>query len=171
MSDQSYKLVSAVDIKALLLKYADASGRVRIDLGCGYYKPASFIGIDNLAGAAAQISDNANLPDILMDLNQFQMPLPDGCCIEVRSSHFLEHSNLDHIFGEVHRLLDADGVFLFTVPYANSAEGMYPGHSIFLTEKFFHKNLRFQSLFRIVNEQYKPSEDYEALPEGIRQTL
>jgi hypothetical protein len=146
MPDPDYRLLSAGNIETLLSKYADPGGKVRVDLGCGFYKPAGFIGIDNFAGSAAQIPDGGNLPDIVMDLNRCRTPLPDGCCVEVRASHFL-------------------------VPYANSAEGMYPGHSIFLTEKFFHNNLKFQRLFRILTEEYKPSEDYAALPEAVRRQL
>jgi SAM-dependent methyltransferase len=171
MPDPDYRLLSAGNIETLLSKYADPGGKVRVDLGCGFYKPAGFIGIDNFAGSAAQIPDGGNLPDIVMDLNRCRTPLPDGCCVEVRASHFLEHSDLDRTFEEVHRLLDPEGVFLFVVPYANSAEGMYPGHSIFLTEKFFHNNLKFQRLFRILTEEYKPSEDYAALPEAVRRQL
>jgi len=129
---------------------------LRLDLGCGFSKPEGFIGIDNLVGKATQIVSE-NHPDILMDLNNDPIPFPDESCVEIRSSHFLEHSNLSWIIDESHRMLKKNAIFLFAVPYANSAEGMYPGHSQFLTEKWFFENINFQNKFHIVNIEYFPS--------------
>lgn len=72
---------------------------------------------------------------------------------------------------ESHRVLKPGGTFLFAVPYANSAEGMYPGHMIFLTEKWFHENRGFATKFEIVKETFTPSPDYEALPRLVRRLL
>lgn len=143
----------------------------RIDLGCGYVKPAGFIGLDNLAGARNQKPCLENAPDILMDLNLFPLPFGDSTCVEVRASHFLEHSNYMHILDEVHRVLKPGGIFLLAVPYANSAEGMYPGHTLFFTEKWFYQNLIFQEKFQIVHEEFFPSDDYNALPRLVRIVL
>ena len=140
----------------------------KLDLGCGYVKPAGFIGIDNLSGEASQIPNVQNAPDILMNLDIEAFPFPDNSCEEVRSSHFLEHSELMHILNESHRVLRAGGTFLFAVPYANSAEGMYPGHQQFLTEKWFYENLTFQKNFKIESEEYFPSAYYLALPLIVR---
>jgi|SRR5665213_1017857 len=169
MDAPSFQLTNRVSsIDALRAKYAEPNGLVRIDLGCGFYKPRGFIGFDNLSATATQIENTDNLPDVLMDLNKDALPLPDGSCSEVRSSHFLEHSILDHVFHQAHRVLADGGIFMFTVPYANSAEGMYPGHSIFLTEKWFEENLTFQRLFRIVERRFKPSAAYQGLPWLVR---
>ena len=155
-----------------LIQHYDSRGQgLRVDLGSGYYKPKGFIGIDDFRGAAKQIQNNANLPDIMMNLNQLPTPLPDNSCIEVRCSHFLEHSHIPHVLSEVHRLLRPAGTFLFTVPYANSAEGMYPGHSIFLTELWFHNNVQFQDLFVILKEEFKPSHYYDELPSSLKSLL
>lgn len=143
----------------------------KIDLGCGYYKPEGFVGIDNLDGANAQIKNETNAPDILMDLNSEKLPFADNSCSEVRSSHFLEHSVVDHIIAEAYRVLKPGGIFMFTVPYANSAEGMYPGHLIFFTEKWFYKNLHFNKLFAIENESFKMSEDWLQLPWLLRKII
>lgn len=143
-------------------------GDVRLDLGCGFYKPPGYIGLDNLIGERAQVRNDENGPDILMDLNNRPLPFPDGSCAEVRSSHFLEHSNLDHIIDESFRVLRPGGAFNFTVPYANSAEGMYPGHSLFLTERWFHENLNFQRKFKIESERYDPSSSWKRLPLLVR---
>jgi SAM-dependent methyltransferase len=140
----------------------------KIDLGCGFVKPAGFIGLDNLSGKDSQIPDHANAPDILTDLNRMPLPFADSSCREVRASHFLEHSDVMHILNECHRVLKPGGIFLFVVPYANSAEGMYPGHTIFFTEKWFHENLVFKQKFLILREQYFPSQAWIELPWIVR---
>lgn len=155
-------------IDQLIARYAGPDGLVKVDLGSGYYKPEGYIGFDNMSETKIQIENASNMPDVLMDLNTHAIPLPDISCSEVRSSHFLEHSNLDHIFREAYRVLVPGGVFKFTVPYANSADGMYPGHHMFLTEKWFEKNVTFQSLFEITNRQFKRSPEYEAAPWWIK---
>ncbi len=151
------------DIQELMTEF-NVDGLFRLDLGCGYYKPPGFIGIDNLVGAPTQVENIDNYPDILMDLNESEIPFSDESCLEIRSSHFLEHSNLDRIINESHRLLHPQGKFNFTVPYASSAEGMYPGHNIFLTEKWFQENINFQNKFTIVKASYKPSSYWKSLP-------
>lgn len=143
----------------------------KLDLGCGYVKPPGSIGIDNLVGVAVQVQNTDNAPDILMDLNASPLPFPDGSCEEVRSSHFLEHSDINHILAESHRVLRRGGTFVFAVPYANSAEGMYPGHQLFLTEKWFHENAEFQRWFTIDTEHYFPSADWLALPRVVRMVI
>lgn len=164
-----YTITNAASIEELKKKYDPQNAGLKVDLGCGYYKPEGFIGIDNLSGEASQLKNEGNLPDIFMDLNSKVIPLEENSCIEIRASHYIEHSHLDHIFNEVHRLLRPEGIFQFTVPYANSAEGMYPGHLIFLTEKFFYENLNFQNRFTIAQELYKESSDYTNLPLPIKE--
>jgi len=143
----------------------------KIDLGCGFVKPSGFIGLDNLCTVSVQIQNEDNAPDIVMDLNAHELPFPDNSCIEVRASHFLEHSNVMHILEQTHRILKPGGIFLFYVPYANSAEGMYPGHSTFFTEKWFYKNIIFQKLFKIIKEKYFESEDYQRLLPIVRKII
>ncbi len=50
------------------------------------------------------------------------------------------------------------------VPYANSVEGMYPEHHIFLTEKWFEQNLHFQQRFKITSVQFKKSDYFNEFP-------
>ena len=144
---------------------------LRIDLGCGFGKPEGFIGLDDSSGERTQIINEVNAPDILMNLNADPLPFPDGSVAEVRSSHFLEHSVLHHVIDESHRVLRPAGVFHFAVPYANSAEGMYPGHHNFLTEKWFYENLNFRAKFRIFEERYTPSDDWTRLPRAVRRLV
>jgi SAM-dependent methyltransferase len=145
---------------------------LRIDLGCGFSKVEGYVGLDNLIGIRNQTPDDTRGPDVLIDLNHAPFPFPDASCEEIHSYHFLEHSgNLDHVFDESFRVLKPGGLFTFTVPYANSAEGMFPGHSLFLTEVFFHTNANFQAKFAIIREQYDPSEAYLRLPAFARRLL
>ena len=65
----------------------------------------AIFGLDNLVGTTTQIRSDKNSSDILMDLNHDPLPFNDDTCIEVRSSHFLEHSNLDHVINESYRVL------------------------------------------------------------------
>jgi hypothetical protein len=48
---------------------------------------------------------------------------------------------------------------------------MFPGHSIFLTERFFYENLHFQRLFEIDREHYAPSSVWEGVPEQVKALL
>ena len=164
---------------ALLKEHTNLNGllhcyglqKVKLDLGCGFYKPRGFLGLDNMIGAATQITNKSNLPDILIDLNTEQIPFPDNSCIEVRASHYLEHSNVPHILSEVFRVLSPGGIFTIIVPYANSAEGMYPGHNVFFTEKWFEQNIQFQDSFSIERATYYPSDYWNSLPFLIRKFI
>jgi SAM-dependent methyltransferase len=140
----------------------------KIDLGCGYYKPEGYIGLDNLYGVEAQVVNEEAGPDIFIDLNSKPLPFHEGTCSEVRTSHFLEHSSVDHIIKESYRVLKPGGTFIIKVPYANSAEGMYPGHHIFFTEKWFYHNLNFNNLFTIKKETYVKSDDWRKAPFLLR---
>ena len=144
---------------------------LRLDLGSGFVKPPGFVGIDDLEGVGAQIPNEDNAPDVFMDLNRRRIPFADSSCDEIRATHFLEHAQLAHIFGEVFRLLRPGGTFFFVVPYANSAEGMFPGHQIFLTEKFFEQNLVFQRLFVIIDAEWDSGPVWEALDEQVRNLM
>lgn len=62
-------------------------------------------------------------------------------------------------------------MFRFDVPYANSAEGMFPGHQIFLTERFFEENLTFQRLFLISDAHWDAGPAWELLPPQVRALL
>lgn len=145
-------------------------GNLKLDLGSGFYTPIGFIGIDNLEGAGSQIQ-SSNLPQVILDINRLPLPFEDGCASIVRTSHFLEHSNLDHVFSESHRVLKEGGVFDNTFPYAFSAEGLYPGHAIFLTEQWFRENLHFNDLFVIEDLTFVKHEYYRSWSPLARMVL
>lgn len=119
--------------------------KLRLDLGCGYTKPDGYVGLDNGAGVppdqALRLPPGSyGGPDVILDINRVRWPFPSATCVEVRARHFLEHSILDHVFLEVWRVLLPGGPFVIIVPYANSAWGMFPGQSIFLTERFLARS-------------------------------
>jgi SAM-dependent methyltransferase len=151
-----------------------AHPRLRLDLGCGYVKPAGYVGLDDLRGVGGlegQLPSVEGGPDVLLDLNADLYPFADGSVVEVRSRHFLEHSHLDHVFEQSHRVLAAGGSFVAIVPYANSADGMAPGHNVFLTERFFEHNPSFEQKFQITRITYRESEEWEAWPRLMRKLV
>lgn len=145
-------------------------GQLKVDLGSGFYKPDGFIGLDNYSGAASQDPGLGVLPDIEIDLHSEPLPFPDESVAVARSSHYLEHSPLN-IFEEVHRVLIPGGRFDNTLPYALSDDGLYPGHSAYLTEKWFGESPTFQRLFRIVSVEHRPSPEYLAWPRFVRRVV
>jgi predicted SAM-dependent methyltransferase len=101
-----------------LIRRGGGHGSLRLDLGCGYYKPEGFIGLDNFVATRIQNLSSGSLPDIFIDLHAEPLPFLNESVKIVRTSHFLEHSNLDHTFNEVHRVLVPNGLFDNTIPYA-----------------------------------------------------
>jgi hypothetical protein len=164
------RLTGHGELGALYERYGGL-GRLKIDLGSGYYKPHGYIGLDNLSGLEAQDPSVGSPPDIEIDLNAERWPFPDESVAVVRTSHYLEHSLLDHTFCEAGRVLVRGGVFDNTMPYALSDDGLYPGHTIFLTEKWFRENLLFRRLFRILTVDYVPSPEYEAWPWLLKRVI
>jgi SAM-dependent methyltransferase len=147
---------------------------LRLDLGCGWVKEPGYVGLDDLRGVGGlegQSPSEERGPDVFLDLNADRWPFPDGSVAEVRSRHFLEHSLLDHVFGESHRVLRPGGSFVAIVPYANSADGMAPGHTVFLTERFFERNPSFQARFAITRITYRQSEEWERWPRLLRRLV
>ncbi len=151
-----------------------AHPELRLDLGCGWVKEPGYVGLDDLRGVGGlegQSPSDERGPDVFLDLNADRWPFADGSVAEVRSRHFLEHSLLDHVFAESHRVLRPGGRFVAIVPYANSADGMAPGHTVFLTERFFERNPSFQAQFAITRVTYRQSEEWERWPRLLRRLI
>jgi SAM-dependent methyltransferase len=147
---------------------------LRLDLGCGYVKEAGHVGLDDLRGVdslSGQFPSVEGGPDVLLDLSAEAYPFPDESVEAIRSRHFLEHAVLDHVFQESHRILRSGGAFVAIVPYANSADGMAPGHQVFLTERWFKLNRRFNERFQTTRITYRPSEEWEAWPRLLRHLI
>lgn len=154
-----------------LVRLYDPNGEgIRLDLGCGYYKKPGFIGLDNFFGAESQVKTDRG-PDILIDLTSQPIPFPDSSVTEIFTSHFLEHVPIDILLKEIHRVLKPRGACQIILPYANSAQGMYPGHSAFYTEQWFHLNPLFNSLFSIYKIGWRKTPVYDQLPAFHRWTM
>jgi len=151
-----------------------AHPELRLDLGCGWVKEPGYVGLDDLRGVGGlegQSPSDERGPDVFLDLNADRWPFADGSVGEVRSRHFLEHSLLDHVFAESHRVLRPGGGFVAIVPYANSADGMSPGHNVFLTERFFELNPSFQAKFEITRITYRQSDEWLRWPRLLRRLI
>ncbi len=133
---------------------------IRLDLGCGAFKRAGYIGIDNYQ-SAYQWKNYEEKIDINWDLS-LGIPFKDSSVTAIYAGHFLEHVNLDFMLGEMHRVAQPGAEIHIVVPYANSAEGMYPGHVNFLTEKFFNNNTFFQEHFKDVEYRFDPTDEWKS---------
>jgi hypothetical protein len=138
---------------------------LKIDLGCGAFKRSGYIGIDNYH-SEYQWKDHEAKIDVNWDLAQ-GVPFENGTVSAIYSSHFLEHTNIDFMLREIHRVAAPGAEVHIVVPYANSAEGMYPGHVNFLTEKFFNNNTCFQEHFKDIEYRFDPTPEWNA---GLLQT-
>jgi predicted SAM-dependent methyltransferase len=133
---------------------------IRLDLGCGAFKREGYIGIDNY-GSEGQWKNYQSAVDIDWDLSQ-GIPFADSTVAAIYAGHFLEHVNIDFMLREMHRVAQPNAEVHIVVPYANSAEGMYPGHVNFLTEKYFDNNTCFQEHFTDVEYRFDPTEEWQS---------
>jgi len=95
-------------------------GRV-LDVGCGVKKYPGAIGIDRIAGTAA---------DALVDLDRFPYPFRDSSFAEVRAVHVIEHvADVIRTVEEFHRLLrDGGKVYIATPHYTDFSSFCDPTH-------------------------------------------
>jgi hypothetical protein len=154
--------IKSVDRKEIKVDYFNFkfSSPLRLDLGCGAFKREGYIGIDNYA-SETQWQAHASQIDINWDLSQ-GIPFQDSSVAAIYTSHFLEHVNMDFMLREIHRVAEPGAEIHIVVPYANSAEGMYPGHVNFLTEKYFNNNTVFQQCFTDVEYRFDPTQEWES---------
>ncbi|MHB1340367.1 MAG: class I SAM-dependent methyltransferase [Coriobacteriia bacterium] len=102
-----------------------------VDLGCGRKKPEGFIGIDvvDLPGV-----------DIVADIGQTGIPLPNDSADVVRAYDFLEHVE-DKMFlmNEIYRVLKPGGIADIFVP-STDGRGAFqdPTHVSFWNENSFY---------------------------------
>ncbi|MBL8791714.1 MAG: methyltransferase domain-containing protein [Rhizobiales bacterium] len=161
----SYQIIrsDAASLEDLVRIYDPDSGAIRLDLGCGYYKKSGFIGLDNFDGAMSQVKTESG-PDVRIDLVKERIPFPDDSVTEIFTSHFLEHVPIDVLLVDIYRVLKPRGAVQIVLPYANSAQGLYPGHLAFYTERFFLENVHFGSLFSIYKIGWRKTEAFRSLP-------
>jgi SAM-dependent methyltransferase len=99
----------------------EGSQRRILDVGCGVNKYPGAIGIDRIAGTAA---------DVLCDLDHFPYPFADRTFSEVRAVHVIEHvSDVIRTMEEFHRLLVPGGtVYIATPHYTDFSSFCDPTH-------------------------------------------
>ena len=85
-----------------------AAGRT-LDVGCGINKYPGAVGIDRIAGTAA---------DLLCDLDRVPWPLRDASFDHVRAVHVIEHvADVIRTMEEFHRLLRPGGLLYIATPH------------------------------------------------------
>ena len=152
-----------MDLEIIKKRFYNIDG-YKLNIGCGYYSQSDYIGLDNGIGFNSQIPEMGRKPDIFIDLCNEKWPFEDKTVKEIYCSHAFEHfNNIDYIIIQSARVLKKNGLFIIIIPYANSAEGMYPGHNIFFTEKWFKENILINKFFDITYTKFYPSDYYNNL--------
>jgi SAM-dependent methyltransferase len=156
------------------------SGNLRLDLGCGKFKRAGFLGIDRRRFEGVDgVTDLTKKQWIFEDPQLGGLPLipcpaggftlPDNCVAEVHCSHFLEH--LDHnqqrperprFMNEMWRVLAAGGTATIITPHwaSNRAYGDFTHADKPVSEMFY---LYLNKEWRKANA---PDNDAEFNPDG-----
>jgi hypothetical protein len=125
-------------------------GGIKLDLGCGSYKPEGCIGIDFKQYPGV---------DRVCDLTK-GIPYGDSTVSFIIMSHFFEHVDwgLDVWLSEIYRVCQPDARIRVVIPYLTSWGGFCPGHAVFLSEDWFKENALFNELFTLnsVDFTYTP---------------
>ncbi len=104
-------------VATTIQKLIDDKKGVKLDLACGASKQGSdWIGLD--------INEFPGV-DILHDLEQHPLPLPDGCCSLILASHILEHINpakfgFVNLMNELWRISKVNAELIVAMPYGVS---------------------------------------------------
>ena len=99
----------------------EGSRRRILDVGCGINKYPGSVGIDRIAGTAA---------DVLVDVDHFPYPFRDQSFDHLRAVHVIEHvSDVIRTMEEFHRLLRSGGtVYIATPHYTDFSSFCDPTH-------------------------------------------
>lgn len=100
--------------KSKIKELCKSKAGIKLDLGCGENKQPGFVGLDKrgLAGV-----------DIVHDIEQFPLPLPNECCLQILASHLVEHIKpwlMIDLFDELWRISKIGGQLLVSMPYGVS---------------------------------------------------
>lgn len=110
---------------------------MKVDLGCGPYKKAGYIGVDLVAIQGV---------DEVVDLEKGVLPFTSGTIEEINATNVLEHiSNLVALMNDCYRVLVPGGKFFIEVPYYLSPTAIKdPTHVRFFNlESFDHFDLNW----------------------------
>lgn len=123
-----------------------------LEIGCGANKTEGFIGLDQKATPAVNIS--ANL--------EFNLPFRDGSFNAIVANQVVEHiKNFTQLMAEMHRVLMCNGTLIMHVPYFRSSwSAIDPTHvrsftllsvDYWLIDSSLHENYKFDecSFFKI----------------------
>jgi len=87
-------------------------GLIRLDVACGCNLAEGFVGVD--------ISKNTDA-SIIHDLNSYPWPFEDGSVMEVRVSHYLEHTaDIKRFMEELWRITVHAATIVINAPYYSS---------------------------------------------------
>ncbi len=141
---------------------ANISKPLRIDLGCGSWKPEGFIGVDSYPGSEV---------DIIADLNE-NFPFPDNSIDEVRAHDVIEHlPDRIHTMNEIWRICKPNATIDIRVP-STDGRGAFqdPTHVSFWNINSFKyysiefpeyitlcRSYGFQGAFRIISLEHEES--------------
>ncbi|HZN04817.1 MAG TPA: methyltransferase domain-containing protein [Candidatus Polarisedimenticolia bacterium] len=94
---------------------------LRLHLGCGGELKPGWVNVDLDGRGLRKALRRAPAGTIFVpyDLRRGSVPLPDGCCAVVYSSHFLEHLDYEpgvRLMRDCHRLLAPGGIFRAALP-------------------------------------------------------
>lgn len=103
---------------------------IKLNLGCGNKKISSFIGVDHIKIAAA---------DVNHDLNVTPYPFVFNSVDEIIADNILEHLNdIIAVMEEIHRICRNGAIIKISLPYYKSSGAFSdPTHKHFFTENSF----------------------------------
>jgi len=117
---------------------------LKVDLGCGMFKPEGFIGFDCAEGTPA---------DYFCDLNE-GIPLEDNCVAVMYCSHFLEHTK-DWLWflSEMHRVCQKDAQVTIHIPHLHSDDAFSSEHTTWFPIRMFQTEHHqwFKNYFTVQN--------------------
>ncbi len=155
---------------------ANQSKILRIDLGCGAWKPEGFVGVDNYPWSEV---------DVIADLNE-NFPFPDKSVDEVRAHDVIEHlRDRIHTMNEIWRICKPNAIVNISVP-STDGRGAFqdPTHISFWNINSFKyycvefpeyinlcRSYGFQGAFKIISLEQEESLDQVIHVKAILQVI
>lgn len=102
---------------------------IRLDVGAGAYPQEGFVRLD------FDPCDGAT--DIVWDIAAAGIPLPDASCVEIYTSHFMEHllpTDAHFVLQEMWRVSAPNAKITIKLPHGDTPAGRLPCHYSFWNE-------------------------------------
>lgn len=121
---------SIIDTDGDYSQVKNAKSIIRLDLACGERKQEGFLGVD-----VKGVKD----VDIVANLEAYPWDFESDSVMEIRASHYLEHTkDIKSFMEECYRILAQGGIATFTCPYYTSIRAtMDFTHTRFISENTF----------------------------------